>query len=652
MSLSVSQRITGGFSLVVVLSIGIFIVSLIAMGNINKSVINLSDKALPMTTMANGMHIDLMESITSLLKYLQSNSIDSLDKEATIFQSNQKSLAKKTDKLLASGNELQQSDLTAAINDSRQASDAFFAAAPKLMDAHHRDVELGIQIITSKKDLSDLTDELTVAINKSSNFDPDTKTTLQSKIEDVVAAAISGTEKPNTSAVANVIKKVQKNISTLSNAVAADSASKATFEKFNELIVGSSGILPAYSEQLTQRKAALDALEETQRLQKKADSKINDIIDQVDTLAATSSSAAAKNVSNSRLLLSIFALVAIVVAAITAAVVIQSIRQPLSQVMRIVRAVASGNLRETINIDRQDELGELAAAMQQLTTQLRDVMQQISSGAEQLAASAEECSSVSLDSFNNVNLQKEQTLQVATAISQMTSAVEEVARGASDTRLRAEDAHKQSALGEQAMDSHVGKTRAIADSIEKAAANMQKLSEFSHSIGSVLDVIRGIAEQTNLLALNAAIEAARAGEQGRGFAVVADEVRTLASRTAASTTEIQSMIERLQTGTRAAVDDMASSRTQANEGVQEVAKAAGLLRDIGKSVQLIRDMSLQIASAAEEQSTVAHMLKGNVDNISNLADLTANGARDNQAASTELARLAEHQRVLVQRFQL
>lgn len=650
MSLSVTQRISGGFLLILLLSAGIFVAGLVGMSRINKGVGELTDKALPLTEQAGVVHIHLSDGVGTLLRFTQMHDPAKLSGLEQVYGTHQEALQQALDELdaLSSG----YSALGSILAETRQASEAFFSLAPTAIQAHRRATELNVQIQAAKRAFGDMSDELLLAVDSSQVLDVETRTLLSTKIDAIASATLSAMAKDNGPAVVGAARQLQGLSAKLDAGISADAKAQALYNAFKDAIFGPQGMLTYYAEQLQQRKTTQTSLAETILVQQSAAEKVGALEKQVHVLAEQINADAAQVASASRLLLILFALASIVGAAVTAFLVIQSIRTPLAKIMRVVRAMTSGDLRENISAERQDELGELATAMQQLTSQLRSVLQQINDSAEQLATAAEECSAVSQQSFDNVNQQKEQTQQVATSIAEMTRAVEEVARGASETLTRAEDAQKASLQGEQSMDIHVNKTHLLADSFKQASSNMEKLSEFSISIGSVLDVIRSISEQTNLLALNAAIEAARAGEQGRGFAVVADEVRTLASRTGASTTEIQGMIERLQTGTRDAVQEMARSCQQAQDGVVEVAKAAEMLRAIGKAVHLIRDMNLQIASAVEEQSTVARMLNHNVATITDLAEQTASGARESQAASQELARLAEHQRSLVRRFQL
>jgi methyl-accepting chemotaxis protein len=248
--------------------------------------------------------------------------------------------------------------------------------------------------------------------------------------------------------------------------------------------------------------------------------------------------------------------------------------------------------------------------------------------------------------------QQSETSQVVTAMNEMTATVQEVARHATEAAAAASNADHASVDGKKVVLSTMNAIEALSSEVHSAANVISQLEKDSENIGTVLDVIKGIAEQTNLLALNAAIEAARAGEQGRGFAVVADEVRTLASRTQQSTQEIQTMIENLQVGAQSAVKVMDESRAKAEDSVSQAAKAGGSLEEITHSVSQINDMNTQIATAAEEQSAVAEEINRNIVNISEIVDRTADGANQTSIASEELASLAAQLQQLVNQFKV
>lgn len=251
-----------------------------------------------------------------------------------------------------------------------------------------------------------------------------------------------------------------------------------------------------------------------------------------------------------------------------------------------------------------------------------------------------------------VTRQQLETDQIATAINQMTATVQEVARNANDAAMAANQADEEANNGKNVVSKTVQSIQTLAANVEAAADVIQKLEVDTSEIGTVIDVIKGIADQTNLLALNAAIEAARAGEQGRGFAVVADEVRTLASRTQESTEEINAMIEKLQASVKKAVTTMETGRQQAHNGVEQASLAGQSLTAITRSVATISDMNTQIASAAEEQSKVAEEINRNVVNISQVADETATNVSQVADQSNQLGNLANALNAEVQRFKI
>ncbi len=315
-------------------------------------------------------------------------------------------------------------------------------------------------------------------------------------------------------------------------------------------------------------------------------------------------------------------------------------------------AQGDGDLTQRLQASGNDEVGQLVSSFNTFVGKLQGLIGEIVGSIAQLSAAAEEMSAVSAECNSSVSQQLAETEQVATAMNEMTDTVQEVARNATQASESAHNASAEADEGRKVVDETMSSITALADEVEKAAETIQKLEHDSENIGSVLDVIRGISEQTNLLALNAAIEAARAGEQGRGFAVVADEVRTLASRTQESTLEIQSMIESLQSGAAQAVSVMEQGRNQAKISVDNAARAGESLRAITGSVTNISDMNTQIASAAEEQSSVAEEIDRNVTNISQLGNQTADGAKQTAVSSHEMAQLAVQLQSLVGQFKV
>jgi methyl-accepting chemotaxis protein len=327
-----------------------------------------------------------------------------------------------------------------------------------------------------------------------------------------------------------------------------------------------------------------------------------------------------------------------------------SVNDSVQRLHAATQELADGNLAARVQLTSHDEMSDIADSFNQMAMGFSDTVQGIMASSAQLASAAEEMSAVTVQTSQGIQEQQSQTDQLATAMNEMAATVQEVARHAMDAANAAGNANDESSKGRQVVNDAVNTIDALAEAISKSAEAIQRVEADSDRIGTVLDVIRGIAEQTNLLALNAAIEAARAGEQGRGFAVVADEVRTLASRTQESTQEIQTMIESLQGGSKEAVQLMEQSREQAQSGVEQTAKAGDALTAIADEVGRINDMNTQIASAAEEQGAVAEEINHNVVTINQVADESAQGAEQTARASEDLANLATELQQMVSQF--
>ncbi|MEE4751426.1 methyl-accepting chemotaxis protein [Pseudomonas alliivorans] len=331
---------------------------------------------------------------------------------------------------------------------------------------------------------------------------------------------------------------------------------------------------------------------------------------------------------------------------------IKSITTPIAAALNAAETIAQGNLTQPIKVDGTDEAGRLLQAMKTMQDKLRDTLQRISGSATQLASAAEELNAVTDESARGLVQQNNEIEQAATAVNEMTSAVEEVARNATSTSEASRNATASAGDGRDLVLETVGAIERMSGDVKETAELISNLANESRDIGKVLDVIRGLADQTNLLALNAAIEAARAGEAGRGFAVVADEVRALAHRTQQSTSEIERMIGSIQSGTEQAVTSMRNS-TERAESTLSIAKGAGLALDtINTAVEEINERNLVIASAAEEQAQVAREVDRNLVNIRDLSAQSTTGANQTSAASTELSRLAVDLNSMVGRFSL
>lgn len=359
-----------------------------------------------------------------------------------------------------------------------------------------------------------------------------------------------------------------------------------------------------------------------------------------------------KEYENSFMRVLIIVSIAIFLSIIIAVILSRSINVPLNAVVSSAEVIAQGDLTQLIKVEGSDEITRLANALKIMQGNLREAIKQISSSANQLASAAEELNSVTEDSSRGLQLQNDEIQQAATAITEMSSAVDEVARTAQQTSEASIESAKYASQGKIRV---TETTAVIIDMNNEMVVNTEVISQLASqvaSIGKVLDVIRAVSEQTNLLALNAAIEAARAGEAGRGFAVVADEVRNLAHRTQVSTGEIELMVQQVQLSAEQAVTSIQNTSLKSSHAQDVANQAAETLELITSRIISISDSNHIIASAAEEQSNVAREIDTNILKISDLASQTAAGSHQTTASSIELTRLAVELNDLVTRFKV
>ncbi|MFK5915753.1 MAG: methyl-accepting chemotaxis protein [Woeseiaceae bacterium] len=344
---------------------------------------------------------------------------------------------------------------------------------------------------------------------------------------------------------------------------------------------------------------------------------------------------------------------AFIISVVIAIFLSRSIVIPLKRVVDRAKDISDGDLTgNPLEITGNDELAELTVATNEMGSSLQDIIQQISNSAHELSAASEQLQSTATKTTQGMDSQRSEIDMVATAMNEMSATVQEVAQNASLAATSASEADNAASTGRVLVSQNMSGINQLAQSIDNASQTINKLGEDTNSVDSIVDVITGIAEQTNLLALNAAIEAARAGEQGRGFAVVADEVRTLAGRTQESTEEIRTMLDKLKVGASDAVKAMDEGHEQAKASVEQAKNASDSIDQITQAVTAINEMNTQIATAAEEQSSVAEEMNRSVVQISSEAESTLESTRETSAAAEQVRSLSSNMQQIVSRFRI
>ncbi|MBK3439811.1 methyl-accepting chemotaxis protein [Pseudomonas sp. MF7448] len=359
---------------------------------------------------------------------------------------------------------------------------------------------------------------------------------------------------------------------------------------------------------------------------------------------------AAHEYDAARLFTLILMLASVLLTIVVARLFTKSIITPVGELLAATAKIAQGDLRVAIQISGKDELTDLQQSTAAMQMSLKSTLQHISEASGQLASAAEEMSSITKESSAGIERQSMETDQAATAVNEMTAAVEEVARNAVSASQSTQDSQRSAKVGQERVTQTIASIEKLSATVQQTGVEVEGLAKQAQDIARVVEVIRSIAEQTNLLALNAAIEAARAGEQGRGFAVVADEVRALAHRTQTSTQEIEQMIAKIQSCSSEAVLSMGLNRTEAVDSLKIAHEAGAAITQITHAIEDINGRNLLIATASEEQAHVARSVDQNLISIRDLSIQSSSAASQTSIASNELSKLAIDLKQIVSRF--
>ena len=455
-----------------------------------------------------------------------------------------------------------------------------------------------------------------------------------------------------------VLNQIRESLSDIQNAAGGRDPSGSLSEIYQmtgsvlDLVSSPTGLLQNQVKKINKQNDATAAYRASDANIELAITKLNILSKLADNKATVAKESVKSSISSGNLKTIFIVIISVLIASVIAFFGVRAIIKPLHKVNEMLKVVSSGDLTRRLDDSSDDEFGTLATNCNNLIDSLKLLISGIGSRSAQLAAASEETSAVTMQTTTSIQEQKSQIAQVATATTQMHSTSMVVSQSAEDTLRQIQHADEEAEKVKAISEENIRTIEVLARDVEEAAEVINKLHQDSASIGGILDVIRGVADQTNLLALNAAIEAARAGEHGRGFAVVADEVRTLASRTQQSTQEINSMIEVLQAGAEKAVAVMNQGKEQTTVCVEKTEGSTRALQLISDAVHKAYDVSSQIAQAAKEQNVVSQEISQKLENIVNIAEETSVGAHQTSESSHEVAKLAEELQSSVQQFKV
>ncbi len=666
MKITVAMRVIGGFAIITLLLLVISLSSLFNINSIGSSVDNVNDKAMPALNEVAAIKVDTLELSGLQLETYYAESLSAIESYRGEFDTSEESLMSSLEDLqrLIKGE-----GQSALINNTEAAVTQYVDLIDQLFNYQREYLEL-------RSTTADQLDEIAFSIDDAAIMLLDT---MDMSNNEVVAREASNVESSLSSLItlmydlnktndldsANVIKsEIDINIDSIRPRLdALDNESTGSAEQMVDDAVTTvrnaidqlqgAGSYP--DNVILRQQRRVDAGQTLDQAQQQSDTlmtQTDELQTAVRGIAEDSRNSAADSISTSSWINSIITVISIALAVLISWLTVRSISRPLSRVNHMLNIMAEGNLTERVDYDAQDEFGELATNTNKLTGNLRKLIEGIANRATQLATAAEQSSNVSDETTNAIDEQRRQIEQVATATQEMNNTASEMAEGADQALREIQHSDDEAKRVREISDKNRSTIEQLAHEIQGASQVIDQLSENSSNIGGILDVIRGIADQTNLLALNAAIEAARAGEQGRGFAVVADEVRTLASRTQESTEEIQDMIENLQNDSKRAVEVMNRGREQAELSVQQSDEAAQALQSITESVHQASDSSNHIANAAQEQSRTAHDISERLESIVSIAEQTASGSKQTAQASNEVAKLADELQDSIKSFRV
>ncbi|RCX07011.1 methyl-accepting chemotaxis protein [Marinomonas foliarum] len=657
MSLSVIQRILFGFGVLLLLLLMIAASGFVGISKIEDRLNVVTGEVASISSTSTALKEELSLANAAVLQYLLSKSPDALEELSERFSAHKQAFADVSNQL---SEQLQEQPIMSeALESINQEVERFFSITDVAFSNHKTMLELQASVPDEKLDLKDaimftgedlgilVTDGDTSEIQFAASYMQSQIGSLQVSVNDYFDVRSLESMQDLRDSMASVITSLKDKQAYLND------------DNINELIneiefsvVSDDGVIAKQYENIRLLQESEVLAKELSDSMMIVSASVQKLLSEASVMGENAKQEASEAGSLSMLIIEVVLVISIIIAVSVALWVSRSIRQPLKEVMSVLGKIADGDFTQRSSVKTKDEFGELSRWVNGLVAKLQSVMAEIDQASNEVASSAGSNVRLAGDSKRLMVAQNERTTEVASSMSEMVSTVDQVAKSSEVILHQIQSVDQGTNQSRAKMDANIQKIEGLLEQIEESTTVVNELDEHSKSIDRILDVIQEIAEQTNLLALNAAIEAARAGEQGRGFAVVADEVRTLATRTHSSTEEIQNVIAQLQQGVTKTVGSMETSRQSASSSAEEARVVGQSLVELQSSMAEIRDLSTQIATAAEEQSAVAQEIKQNVIEISEMSEEAALGADQSEKDSEGLSKLASHQKQLLSQFKI
>lgn len=659
--MTILQRVIGGFAVLVLLLLTMAGVSYQSTHSISERLSIITGQSAPLSRAASELYVHILRANQALLAMLISNDLKQIDAGKQPFTDSITQFNHLLDSTAVYV--VDRDELKASLAQQRQLVTVYAEQAQTLMASHREHVQqLALTRVLqgySSGQGSQLTGYLRDYIARARSAGETQQVVAAEKLLLEVNKSYDGlaahAATPAIDTLQRVLNLQDEVISTRLQALldvdprGGRIAAVMVNRVLNDL-TGADGVFHAYldearlSAQVVQQRTAVEAALQSTL------GKIGEFGSQSLEVANQARDDANATIGTSRSLVLIACVLAVLAAVLIGIWVAFSLRRPLAAFREVLKQLTAGDMRVSFDVARKDEFGELGGYLNELTVALRKTFRELISSADALATTADNNALSSEQTTRVVDEQKDRLQSAASAMTEMESTVDEVARRAQDTRKAVDDTSELTDKVQERVAETIVNIRRQAEQVNKATEVTDELQKYGHNIEGIVVAIRTIAEQTNLLALNAAIEAARAGEQGRGFAVVADEVRSLASRTQISTSEIQEMIGRMQEKIHSVVQVMNESQVRSGQCVTLASGAGELLHSMSEAVGTIRDMNIQIAAATEQQSATVAETSRMVIQINDSAQQTAEGAEQSSSSSQRLLAMAKVQREILHQF--